>query len=371
MRSLLTVALLVSLVAPAWAQAPAELPAETQPSVPNAAETPAAPAPPEEGDEEAAAPAPAAEAPPPPTVPADAPLETRPLTVEEQAARAKQQKLVSGAPLYNPNVAVHIVQKKRFRDEGKHELVLFPAAVQVNGKFSQHAGTALQYVYHLQENFALQLTPQYNWYANESGFNKEIINKVREQAPAATALLLAWSGLAGVEVTPLYGKFAFYNDLLAQFGVVLSGGAGIGSTRNLLRPEAPATLPDGSTLVAPDRFGDTGMKFVGSVGGGFRVQVGDRFALRLEVRDVVYTARADRVNGCNLADLNELERTKAEEQPFATAQLSGSCREETFRGVQSGQDRRDDIVLARDLVAQPSSDVLNVVSFYTGLSFLF
>ncbi|NNB98981.1 outer membrane beta-barrel domain-containing protein [Corallococcus exiguus] len=285
---------------------------------------------------------------------------------------AQQQRLVNGAPLYNPNVNVHIVQKKRFADEGKHELVLYPGVVQVNGKFTNHVGTGLNYVYHLQENFALQVGGQYNWYSDESDFNLELIDKVREQAQAASSLLLQWGAYAGVEVTPLYGKFAFFNNSLAQFSVVLSGGAGIGKTRHLIRPEV-ANEVEGQTFQVPARFGDTGNKFLGEVGGGFRVQFGEHYALRLEVRDLIYTARVDKVDGCNLADFEALEAARAANQPFDGLSLSGSCKVAKFDGVdpKTKKNYREDIILGRDLVAEPSSDVLNNVSFYAGFSVLF
>ncbi|MFP2910792.1 outer membrane beta-barrel domain-containing protein, partial [Pyxidicoccus sp. 3LFB2] len=289
-----------------------------------------------------------------------------------RTTEAQQQRLVHGAPLYNPNVSVHIVQKKRFADEGRHELALFPATVQVNGKYTNHAGSALQYIYHLQENFAFQVTGQYNWYSNESDFNLELIDKVREQAQAASSLLLVWGAQAGVEVTPLYGKFAFLNDSLAQFSVVLSGGAGVGSTRHLIRPEV-ANEVDGESFTVPARFGDTGTKFLGSVGGGFRLQFGESYALRMEVRDLIYTARVDKVDGCNLADFEALEAARASNQDFASLSLSGSCKYEKFDGVDpdTKKNYREDIILGRDLVAEPSSDVLNNISFYAGFSILF
>src|SRR5262245_588368 len=58
-------------------------------------------------------------------------------TPQERAAEEHAQELVSGAPLYNPNVSVHIVQRKAFADVGKREAVLFPAVPQANGKFTQ------------------------------------------------------------------------------------------------------------------------------------------------------------------------------------------------------------------------------------------
>ena len=343
------------------------------PAVPQTApESPAvAPArPPEDDDAEA----PASTGPTSGTAPASAPGDA-PVLDSGEAPRttdAQQQRLVNGAPLYNPNVNVHIVQKKRFADEGKHELVLYPGVVQVNGKFTNHVGTALHYVYHLQENFALQVGGQYNWYSDESDFNLELIDKVREQAQAASSLLLQWGAHAGVEVTPLYGKFAFFNNSLAQFSLVLSGGAGVGKTRHLIRPEV-ANEVEGQTYQVPARFGDTGNKFLGEVGGGFRVQFGESYAIRLEVRDLIYTARVDKVDGCNLADFESMEAARAANQPFEGLNLSGSCKVAKFDGVdpETKKNYREDIILGRDLVAEPSSDVLNNVSFYAGFSVLF
>ncbi len=307
---------------------------------------------------------------PTPAQPTDAPTVAQ--DIELRTTDAREQQLVSGAPLYNPNVNVHIVQKKPFADEGRHEFALFPAVVQVNSKFTRHAGSALHYVYHVQENFGFQVAGQFNWYSNESNFNLELIDKVREQAQAASSLLMNWGLQAGVEVTPLYGKFAFYDNKLAQFSIVLTGAAGVGSTRHLIRPEVTNQV-NGESFLVPARFGDTGMKFLGTVGGGFRVQFGDSYAVRMEVRDLIYTARVDRVDGCNLADFEAMERARSAGEPFEALGLSGSCKFQKFDGVDpdTKKNYREDIILGRDLVAEPSSDVLNNVSFYAGFSILF
>jgi len=398
MRPIFSLALLVTAPALALAQAAAvpapgaetsvpPPPAQSQPK-PEAPQAPVSrpePAVPEEAPAPDSTPA-AAKEPAPESTPEQAPVVAQPepaapampddvpvlASEAPRTTEAQQQRLVHGAPLYNPNVSVHIVQKKRFADEGRHELALFPATVQVNGKYTHHAGSALQYIYHLQENFAFQVMGQYNWYSNESDFNLELIDKVREQAQAASSLLLRWGAQAGVEVTPLYGKFAFLNDSLAQFSVVLSGGAGIGATRHLIRPKV-ANEVEGQSFTVPARFGDTGTKFLGSVGGGFRLQFGESYALRMEVRDLIYTARVDKVDGCNLADFEALEAARASNQDFASLQLSGSCRYEKFDGVDpdTKKNYREDIILGRDLVAEPSSDVLNNISFYAGFSILF
>ncbi len=299
----------------------------------------------------------------------DAPAAAAAPADDAAVANPDQQRLVSGAPLYNPNVAVHIVEQKEHSDSGKRELVLYPIAMQVNGKFTQHFGTMGSFVWHLQENFGLMVTGGYNWYNVESAFNGELVEKFRVEAQAATSLLWTWGAMGGVEVTPFYAKFSFFEGTLAHFSMVLSGGAGIGGTRHQLKPES--VRPDGTTSQAT--YGDTGARFMGVLGAGFRLQLGERFAFRLEVRDVVYTARMERVNGCNVDDLRAMDQKLRMGQDVGTAQVGGQCDLQSFTGTIEGTDikRSNDVPLALNLVRVPSSDVLNNIGLYLGVSFLF
>src|SRR5262249_25951892 len=143
---------------------------------------------------------------------------------------------------------------------------------------------------------------------------------------------------------------------------VISAGAGVGSTRHQLHHQDPS---------GPATFGDTGLRFVGSVGAGFRVQFGSRFALRLEVRDLAYTARVDRVNGCNSADLTAMTSRLQQGHPVTSAQVSSGCSVSSFSGTKSGYNLSNDVPLALNLVNIPSSDVLNNLGLYAGVSILF
>jgi outer membrane beta-barrel protein len=241
--------------------------------------------------------------------------------------------------------------------------------MQVNGKFTQHFGTMGSIVYHLQENFGLQITGGGNWYNVESAFNGELVEKFRVEAQAATSLLWTWGVMGGVEVTPLYGKFSLFEGTLAHFSFVLNGGVGAGGTRHQLKPETTRT--DGTLSQAT--YGDTGARFMGSLGAGFRLQLGERFAFRLEVRDVVYTARMERVNGCNVDDLRAMDTKIRGGLDPATAMVGKGCLVDTFTGTIEGTDikRSNDVPLALNLVRVPSSDVLNNVGLYLGISFLF
>jgi len=301
-----------------------------------------------------------------------APAATTPAPEAAAAAEAPTQEmtLVSGAPLNDPNVAVHIVEQKPFSDSGKREVILYPIAAQVNGKFTQHLGTMGSFVWHLQENFGLQVTGGYNWYNVESAFNAELVDKVRAEAQAATSLLWTWGVLGGVEVTPLYGKFSFFEGTLGHFSIVLSGGAGLGGTRHQLKPENQAA--DGS--ITPATFGDTGMRFMGQLGAGFRLQLGTRFAFRVEVHDVVYTARQEKVNGCDVNDLRAMDNALRGGKDPAGVQVSGSCDAQRFSNQldpNTGLRGSNDVPLALNLVKVPSSDVLNNVGLYIGAAFLF
>lgn len=244
----------------------------------------------------------------------------------------------------SPNLRLHTVQKKEYSDGGRHEIVLYPGIAQLNTKFTSHVGFGGQYVYHLHENFALQAMAQYFYLNQQVGFTDELISTSKQQPQAATALTLQWAATGGFEVAPIYGKFSFYEGAMGHFSVVLSGGAGLGGTRIQLTS-------------APDRaFGDTGLKFVGQVGAGFRVRLNDNFLVRLEFRDLVYTAKVDSINGCSRADLNAISQ--------GSGTISGGCQQTKFT------DRAQESI-ARALVEEPSSDVLNNLGVYGGLSYTF
>jgi len=112
---------------------------------------------------------------------------------------------------------------------------------------------------------------------------------------------------------------------------------------------------------------------MGSLGAGFRLQLGERFAFRLEVRDVVYTARMERVNGCNVDDLRAMDMKIRSGQDPSTATVGATCNVDTFTGTIENTDikRSNDVPLALNLVRIPSSDVLNNIGLYLGISFLF
>jgi outer membrane beta-barrel protein len=283
------------------------------------------------------------------------------------ADAAKQQTLVSGAPLYNPNVAVHIVEKKEYSDRNRLEVVVQPLDYQVNGKFTNHLGLGGSIVWHLHENFGVMAMGVWNYLSTESDFNNELINKVRAEAQAATSVLLNGGLIGGVEAMPFYGKFVWFENSLVHFSLVVNAGAGAGSTRLQLKPTNDCTNSMGSCFPDPT-YGDMGWRFMAEIGGGFRVQIGRWVAIRLEVRDLLYSARVDAVNGCNAADLKAMDAKLTAGMPVQSAVVGGQCDVTRFTGTSNGRANSLDVPLALGLVKTPSSDVLNNLGLYLGVS---
>lgn len=317
---------------PKAGEAPSSKPSGGWTTPPPAA--PAAPKPSEEGEEEKV---PAA---PPKPAPAEAP--------------GPQAGYLEGrAESTSPNELVHTVEKKTYTAAGEFEATLYPAAIQLNSKFTNTDGIAVAVSYAIQENMALQLMGFYNYVAGETAFNEELLN-LHARPEAADALTLDYGAAAAFEVAPIYGKFAFYQGALAQFRFVLNAGAGFGHSNVQL-----TNGPDAADPTAPAaQFGDTGFRFLGNLGVGFRILIGSSVAIRLEVRDLLYTARVDHINGCTLDDVTDLQN--------GTAPADSGCNLKSFNPNSATA-----LTVAKDLLGDVSSDVVNDVVFFGGASILF
>jgi outer membrane beta-barrel protein len=265
------------------------------------------------------------------------------------------------AEVESPNEEIDTIQKKTYKAANRFEVTVYPGALQLNSKFVNADGVALGVDYAVQENFALQVLALYNYIGSWTPLTGELYDN-HARPEAADQLLLQGGFLGGFEVAPIYGKFAFYNGTLAQFRFVLNAGAGVGFTQVQL---------SGSTEGAPGNattYASTGARFLGNLGVGFRVLLGERFALRLEIRDLLYTARVDSIDGCNAQDLNESTIVV----PGGPAPSSG-CNKSVFEGANGAQttQQKTELFVAQKLVGDNSSDVVNNIIFFAGLSYLF
>ena len=247
---------------------------------------------------------------------------------------------------------VHVIEKRPFTEAGRWETSLF-APVQVNAKFTVHAGLSAEVAYHIRENLAAQVG--FTWFplAVQSSFTEELVTKVRQQPLAANALLLQGGAMAGLELMPVYGKINLFDGKILRLGLYVNAGLGAGKTRLQLRP---SDNPKGRS------FGDTGVRPMAGLGVGFRVFVNEKLTVRLELRDLVYSAFVSKVNGCDAADTKALGLNEA-------ATVKGGCSASAFGDAPA--DIKTNASIAADLIKESSADVVNNVAAYAGLSYLF
>jgi outer membrane beta-barrel protein len=255
-------------------------------------------------------------------------------------------------------VRVHVLEQRPFTEAGRWELSFF-GNTQVNPKFTVHSGISAELAYHLRENLAAQLGLWYFPVSVQSTLSEELLTKGRVAPESAEAFLLRAVALAGLEFMPIYGKLDVFDGKILRLGVYLNGGLGVAKTRLQLRPSTdPST---GRT------FGDTGYRPIASLGLGLRVFVTQQLTVRLELRDFAYSGYVSKVNGCNYADVSAIEAAEAAGQ--SATGLSGGCDQRAFGPA--GSQAQLNAGAAKDLLARPSSDVINNIAFQGGVSWLF
>jgi outer membrane beta-barrel protein len=249
---------------------------------------------------------------------------------------------------------VHVVERRPFSEANRAELTLFGLG-QVNPHFTVHAGVGLELSYHLRENLAALVSASYNAVAHQSALTEELAAKVDQQPLAASALLLEADALAGLELMPVYGKISLFDRTIFRLGLYVNAGLGVAKTRLQLRP---------SDAVGGRSFGDTGYRPEAGLGLGARIFAGDRFTIRLELRDRVYSAYVSKVNGCSGQDARAIRSNGS-----GATGLSPGCSPSSFGG--SEEEMKSGAGSAAIQLGDPSSSVINNIAFQGGVSWLF
>ena len=256
----------------------------------------------------------------------------------------------------SPNVQYRVLEPKPFPDALRHELVISPLVPQVGSTFTTHWLASLTYTFHATEWLGLRVQPFYVWQAQRSRFSSELLSRVRQDAAAASSVMLKDGVVAAPEWTPIRGKFTAFGGTV-RYGFLLFAGAGVGGTEIELKT---------SDALGPATYGSTGPRLVVTGGAGFRMQLGSRFTVRLEVQDLIHWGSVTRVDGCDAADLQILVDQHTAGQ-VTGAGVSGQCNVDAFRGTTAGgYDRGNDLGVALGKVNEGGSDTLHVVGVYLG-----
>jgi hypothetical protein len=276
---------------------------------------------------------------------------------------------VTLAVLAGGDVEAHVVQPPQEYND-KFELSVLGAA-QINGAYTRHFGVAPALSYRFNRTFAVSLMGVWNFVDESNGFADGLMHFAREIPMGSSPLVVLAGGvLAGLEVSPLVGKLTWFENHLVQFSFVVNAGAGVGFRRVQLRSSLDCTNATGTCFPDPS-YGDLNPNFLAGLGGGLRVQLGELFAIRLELRDLIYPANFSTINGCNRADLLALDSRLVAGPP--PSGLSSGCNLAAFSGTgPDGRSRSLDVPLATGVIkAPPASAIINNLGFYVGASLNF
>ena len=260
---------------------------------------------------------------------------------------------ILGSPLGSsgPRQWVHALTRPGSSTEGKFEITV-TMPIQVNPKFTQHVGNGLELEYHIREPFALFIGGTYFWQSQPTDFtDNQLLNNAGQAPTTAEDVMSQWEAHAGIEFTPVYAKMAFFGLGTLRYGVYLGAGAGLTDTKVELQPPSSTTTRT---------FGDSGYKPTGFFNVGFRFFLGDHFAIRLEVRDMIYSAYASQINGCSQQDLDNIGNGNP-----------GMATNQTCATTFSGDQGKTNAHIAATLLTDPSTEIINNLQFALGLSVLF
>ena len=154
---------------------------------------------------------------------------------------------------------------------------------------------------------------------------------------------------------PIYGKISLFDRTVLRLGLYVNAGLGVAKTRLQLRP---------SDAVGGRSFGDTGYRPEAGLGLGARIFAGDRFTVRLELRDRVYSAYVSKVNGCSAQDARAIRSSGS-----GATGLTPGCSPASFGG--SEEEMKSGAGSAAIQLGEPSSSVINNIAFQGGVSWLF
>lgn len=173
------------------------------------------------------------------------------------------------------NERIAVLQKKLYTLDGKHDITPF-FATSVNDKYTSHLGGGLSYSYHLFESLALQVEGLYVA-GSETSLTKELKELFQKNPIEPQRMQMKYFAGGDLVWYPIYGKFSLISEVALHYNFYFIGGAGIVGTR-VFDPSLNKERDVDSAL------------FAGNIGGGMQLFIIKWLSLKLEFRDIIYTA---------------------------------------------------------------------------------
>jgi hypothetical protein len=237
-------------------------------------------------------------------------------------------------------------------DVRRPEAVLYPAAVQVNGREVNQAAVGAGGSYLLTDAIALQLRFSHRvrmWNTPLGDLIEQDPNQ--EMRPFVTSH--RWSLLAGTELHPLRGEGTLLGADV-RLGGFLAGMAGVVSRQHWMF-RSPAER----------QFFDTGLVPGAGLAVGARVRIGEHVVARLELANVATSRNVTRVSGCNEAQLSDIGQRLTEGRPVGEASARGGC------DVASFEQLPHNVPLALALVRDQDGRLHHTLSVQLGAAVIF
>ena len=214
------------------------------------------------------------------------------------AILAPQAAMASAADAFENKVKP--VSGQLYTKSGKLELTP-NGAISLNDAFFAKYMGGLKLDYHLNEYFSFGLTGLFGTTSTTGSTSVCPTNEPCHQASQDQLNQvpgeIKWITGAQVAFAPIYGKLNVFAEKALHFDLSLLGGVDLVHYRDVLRGASPGTVPGEASSVG------------GHLGVGARVFLARFMALRLEVKDLVYSVKA-------------LDRGNLQNQLFAEVGLS-------------------------------------------------
>ncbi len=198
-------------------------------------------------------------------------------------------------PVSDKDQSIYVVQKRTYSKSGKFEVTpVFYTSL--NNKFVGHLGAGLSAAFHIRENFAIEAfsSVPYGMWAFYSALVYEVYDYEQLTPEVVDLKQMDYFGSLSLQFSAFYGKMEFYGYLIG-YDFYVSGGFGIASTLETCVPDKDDCGEDlgiGRGLRRPAATSDW-LKLTGNLAGGMRFFFRDWAGLRIEVRDVSYSDRAE------------------------------------------------------------------------------
>ena len=188
---------------------------------------------------------------------------------------------------------IKVVMHKSFIKKMRFEMTPV-VGVSLNDPFKTRLPVGAHLVFHIGENFALGLTGLWNFNLKSSD-----VTIVRKSGAAPDVTELKYNASLDFYFSPVYGKMAFFSDVILNFDLFIVAGVGI----------MGASIPDESGI---DKLkgnlldASSGITVAGNIGVGGRLFLLKWLAVVVEIRDYIYSVRQTNVSDKGVSDIQNL-----------------------------------------------------------------